>query len=116
MVSLGAVIHALLTVKAALRRLLRRRPKAGAGRRPRRRRRALAAGPRAAWLGAFSADDGGLTEPAAYAPRAKARRARRARRAPGAALPRRRGGRPAEAGDRAAAEAQLKFAFSPRGD
>src|SRR5208283_5805255 len=63
-VSIGAVIHALLTAKAALRRLMRRRPKASPA-------AAGSGAPRAAWSG-LMADDGGLTSPAAYAPRSKA--------------------------------------------
>ena len=68
MVPLGAVIHALLTAKAALRRLIRRRPKTkpaeGARNMP-------GAELRAPWLG-LSADDDPLTKLDAYAPRAKA--------------------------------------------
>ena len=68
MVPLGAVIHALLTAKAALRRLIRRRPKTkpaeGARNTP-------GAELRAPWLG-LSADDDPLTKLDAYAPRAKA--------------------------------------------
>ena len=73
MVSLGAVIHALLTAKAPLRRLIRRRreppPRPAAAVAPRR------PSPRAPWFG-LRADDDGLTEPAAYAPRAKVGRRR----------------------------------------
>ncbi len=68
MVPLGAVIHALLTAKAALRRLIRRRPKTkpaeGARNMP-------GVELRAPWLG-LSADDDPLTKLDAYAPRAKA--------------------------------------------
>lgn len=66
MVSIGAVIHTLLTAKAVLRRLMRRRPKsaakAAAG-------AAREAAPSPPWFG-LRAGDGGLTDPAAYAPRA----------------------------------------------
>ncbi len=113
-VSIGAVIHALLTAKAALRRLLRRSAKAASSRRPAKVGPLPAAGPRPAWSG-LQADDGGLTNPAAYAPRPKAAAA-----APGA--PDAPGPRvtapagPLKPGARAAADAQLKFAFSPRGE
>ena len=109
MVAIGATIHALLTAKAALRRLLRRRPgrrQGPRGRSPRGR------ASRAPWLG-LRADDEGLTEPAAYAPRANA-----ATPAPVAAPAPPRVAAPAgplKPGARAAADAQQKFAFSPRG-
>ena len=114
--SIGAVIHALLTAKAALRRLVRRSAKASSPRRP--AKAEPAPGPRPAWSG-LQADDGGLTNPAAYAPRAKASSA------PGAApqgAPEAAGPRvtapagPLKPGARAATDAQLKFAFSPRGE
>jgi DNA segregation ATPase FtsK/SpoIIIE, S-DNA-T family len=68
MVSIGAVIHALLTAKAALRRIVRRGPRT-----PRKSSSTLS--PRPAppvtpppWSGLSDADDA-LTDPAAYAPR-----------------------------------------------
>jgi DNA segregation ATPase FtsK/SpoIIIE, S-DNA-T family len=68
MVSIGAVIHALLTAKAALRRIVRR-----GARTPRKSSSTLS--PRPAppvtpppWSGLSDADDA-LTDPAAYAPR-----------------------------------------------
>ena len=112
-VSIGAAIHALLTAKAAFKRLIRRPSRLrGTARSP------ATAGPtadaRPAWAN-FQADDGGLTSPAAYAPRAR-----------GAAtptLPAENAGprvaapaAPLKPGARAVADAQLKFAFSPRGD
>ena len=67
MVSIGAVIHALLTAKAALRRLSRRRPKT----KPAEAARNTPGGElRAPWLG-LSADDDPLTKLDAYAPRPK---------------------------------------------
>ena len=108
MVAIGAAIHALLTVKATLRRLLRRRRgpvKARAAEAP-------AAAPRAPWFG-LRADDEGLAEPAAYAPRAKAETPAPAAApvAPRVAAP----AGPLKPGARAAADTQQKFAFSPRG-
>ncbi len=110
MVSIGAVIHALLTAKAALRRLIRRRPKSAAKAAAGMSRKTTPAEPRPPWFG-LRADDGGLTEPAAYAPRAKTA-------APAPAAPPRvaSAAGPLKPGARAAADAQLKFAFSPRGE
>ena len=70
MVSIGAVIHALLSVKAALRRLLRRRPKSARGLAPAALPQPSLAGPRAPWL-TLRLDEDALTNPAAYAPPAK---------------------------------------------
>ena len=110
MVSIGALIHALLAMKAMLRRLLRRRPKSAAKPALAARQEA-AAGPRAPWFG-LRADDDGRTEPAAYAPRATA--------APPSAAPAASrvaaAAGPLKPGARAAADGQLKFAFSPRGE
>ncbi|HZZ59964.1 MAG TPA: DNA translocase FtsK 4TM domain-containing protein [Roseiarcus sp.] len=109
MVAIGAVIHAALTAKAMLRRLLRRRPKSAraalsAG------RDVAPAGARAPWLG-LTVDDDGLTEPGAYAPRARAD-------PPGAdqAGPRVAAAAGPLKAARAAADSNLKFAFSPRGE
>jgi DNA segregation ATPase FtsK/SpoIIIE, S-DNA-T family len=111
-VSIGAVIHALLTAKAALRRLFRRRGKA-----PSSARASVGGpggGPRPAWSG-LQADDGGLTNPAAYAPRSKT--AGPAQAAPDASSPRvAQPAGPLKPGARAASDAQLKFAFSARGE
>jgi S-DNA-T family DNA segregation ATPase FtsK/SpoIIIE len=68
MVSIGAVIHALLTAKAALRRIARR-----GARTPRKSSSILSPRPTppvtpAPWSGLSDADDA-LTDPAAYAPR-----------------------------------------------
>ena len=120
-VSIGAVIHALLTAKAALRRLLRRSAKAGSAGRPAKTGPLPAAGPRPAWSG-LQADDGGLTNPAAYAPRPKASSSAPAAAAGAPGAPEAPGPRvsaaagPLKPGARAAADAQLKFAFSPRGE
>jgi S-DNA-T family DNA segregation ATPase FtsK/SpoIIIE len=103
MVSIGAVIHAALTAKAMLRRVLRRRPKAVA--------KAAPAGGRAPWLG-LRAEDDGLTEPGAYAPRATADPPAAAQAAPRVAAT----AGSLKAGARAAADANLKFALSPRGE
>ena len=111
MVSIGAVIHAMLTVKAMLRRAFRRRAKSAAGAAAAARDAAAPGAARAPWLD-FRADDDGLTEPGAYAPRAKGAPpavksdASRVAAAPG----------PLKLGDRAAADGQMKFAFSPRGE
>ncbi len=113
MVSIGAAIHALLTAKAALRRLIRRRPKSAAKAAAGIAREAATFEPRPPWFG-LRADDGGLTEPAAYAPRAKTTAS-----APAASPGSARVASPAGAlkpGARAAADAQMKFAFSPRGE
>ncbi len=114
-VSIGAAIHALLTAKAALKRLIRRPAKArGAGRSP--ATAPSAAEVRPAWVG-LQADDGGLTSPAAYAPRPKG-----VTTAPAPATPESPGPRvaapvgPLKPGARAVSDAQLKFAFSPRGE
>ncbi len=106
-VSIGAVFHAMLTIKAMLRRVFLRRPKSVAKAAPAARQEPALAGTRAPWLD-LRADDDGLTEPGAYAPRAKAdpSPATRVAAAPG----------PLKAGARAAADAQLKFAFSRRGE
>ncbi len=114
MVSIGAAIHAMLTMKAMLRRLFRRRQtKAKAA--PAARQAAAPAGPRAPWF-ELKADDDGLTEPGAYAPRAAAQSAA----APAAAAPAASGvtaaAGPLKPGARAAADGQLKFAFLPRGE
>ncbi len=111
MVSIGAVIHAMLTTKAMLRRVLRRRPKSAGKAVPAARQETAPAGTRAPWL-ELRADDDGLTEPGAYAPRAKADPPVAAPAAPHVAAP----AGPLKAGARAAADAQLKFAFSPRGE
>src|SRR5208283_2157450 len=110
-VSIGAAIHGLLTARAALRRLIRR---------PRQRRAAaddpVPAHARAAWSG-LTADDGGLTDPAAYAPRPKVAAASAQQAAPDAPGPRVAAPiDPLKPGARAGADAQLKFAFSPRGE
>jgi S-DNA-T family DNA segregation ATPase FtsK/SpoIIIE len=111
MVSIGAVIHAMLTIKAMLRRLSRRRPKSAAKAAPAVGQEAALAGPRAPWF-ELKADDDGLTAPGAYAPRAKgspplsAPAASRVAAAAG----------PLKPGARAAADGQLKFAFSLRGE
>jgi S-DNA-T family DNA segregation ATPase FtsK/SpoIIIE len=115
-ISIGAGIHALLTAKAGLRRLLRRPAKARAAGGPA-MGTTQAAGGRPAWVG-LQADDGGLTSPSAYAPRPKS-----AATAPTqAATPDLPGPRvaapagPLKPGSRAGADAPLKFAFSPRGE
>ncbi len=108
MVSIGAAIHALLTAKAVLRRLVRRRPKSAA-------RASVGIGREAAaeppWFG-LRADDGGLTEPAAYAPRATSAASAAPLGPSRVATP----AGPLRPGARASADAQLKFAFSPRGE
>ena len=66
MVSIGAVIHALLTANGALRRIVRR-----GGRAPRKSSSTLSPSPPTApapWSGLKDVDDA-LTDPAAYAPR-----------------------------------------------
>ena len=78
MVSIGAAIHAMLTVKAMLRRALRRRPKSAKADAAPTAGDAAPAAARAPWLD-LRADDDGLTEPGAYAPRAKGGGARRRR-------------------------------------
>ncbi len=103
MVSIGAVIHALLTVKAALRRLVRRRSKSA----PKTMPAALPglAGSPAPWM-ALRIDEDLLNKPSDFAPRAKG--------APPAPAP---GGlrvAPAAGPLKAAAPAQAKFAFTPR--
>ncbi len=119
-VSIGAVIHALLTAKAALRRLVRRSAKASSARRPA-KAEPPAAGPRPAWSG-LQADDGGLTNPAADAPRPKAASTGPTSGAGALTPPEAPGPRvtapagPLKPGARAATDAQLKFAFSPRGE
>ena len=110
MVSIGAVIHAALTLKAMARRAFRRRPSPA-------RKLAPASGAaaqrpdRAPWL-ELKADDDELTHPGSYAPRPNtptpAASASVTRVAPAAG--------PLKPGARAAADAQLKFAFSPRGE
>ncbi|MBV9286825.1 MAG: DNA translocase FtsK, partial [Hyphomicrobiales bacterium] len=103
MVSIGAIIHAALAARAAFKRLFRRRPN----------KIVIPAPPeiRAPWL--VKAEDGGLTDPAAYAPRAKGSstppEAAGASRVATPAAPLKPSGRAAE-------EAQLRFPFSPRGD
>ncbi|RBP02550.1 DNA translocase FtsK [Roseiarcus fermentans] len=109
-VSIGAVLHALLTTRAAIRRLVRRPAKPAGKARP--------AEPRPAWSG-LQADDGGLTNPSAYAPRPRPTPAPPAQSAPEppAAGPRVAApAGPLKPGPRAAADSQLKFALSPRGD
>jgi S-DNA-T family DNA segregation ATPase FtsK/SpoIIIE len=103
MVSIGAAIHALLTVKAALRRLLRRRTKSA----PKTAPAALPglAGPRAPWM-SLRIDEDLLNKPTDFAPRGKG--------APPVPSP---GGlrvAPAAGPLKAAAPAQAKFAFTPR--
>ncbi len=103
MVSIGAVIHALLTVKAALRRLVRRRSKSA----PKTMPAALPglAGSPAPWM-ALRIDEDLLNKPSDFAPRAKG--------APPAPAP---GGlrvAPPAGPLKAAAPAQAKFAFTPR--
>ena len=114
-VSIGAGIHALLTAKAALKRLIHRpgrtRAVGGPAGTPQ------AAGGRAAWVG-LQADDGGLTSPSAYAPRLKGAAPATAE-AGAADIPSPRvaaAAGPLKPGSRAASDAQLKFAFSPRGE
>jgi S-DNA-T family DNA segregation ATPase FtsK/SpoIIIE len=110
MVSIGAAIHAALTAKAMARRMFGRRAKPAAGvARPGGNAAAPASG-RAPWLG-LEADDDALTEPGAYAPRTKAEGQN-----PPAASRVAAGAGPLKPGSRAAADAQLKFAFSPRGE
>ena len=109
MVSIGAALHAALTTKAMVRRIFRRRASTKAAPSA---RQALAPSARAPWLD-LKADDAGPAQPEAYAPRAKT--------AP-SIVPAAPVGRvaaaagPLKAGSRAAADAQLKFAFSPRGE
>ena len=110
-VSIGAVIHAALTMTAMVRRLLRRRAKSAAKPAAGGRQEGAPAGPRAPWFD-LKADDGGLTDPGAYAPRA-----REATTAPAPIAPRVAAAPgPLKAGARAAADAQGKFAFSLRGE
>ncbi len=100
MVSIGAAIHALLSVKAALRRLLRRRPKSA----PKAALPELAAS-RAPWM-SLRIDEDLLNRPSDFAPRAK-----------GAAPAPPPGGlrvAPAAGPLKAAAPVQAKFAFTPR--
>ncbi len=109
-VSIGAVLHALLTTKAALRRLFRRPDKRLAKPRP-------AAEPRAAAWSGLEADDGGLTSPAAYAPRVKAAPAGPPPTAPEAPFSRVSApAGPIKAGARAVQDGQTRFAFLPRGE
>jgi len=103
MVSIGAVIHALLTIKAALRRLLRRRPKSA----PKSAPAALPglAGSPAPWM-SLRIDEDPLNKPADFAPRPKG--------APPAPGP---GGlrvAPAAGPLKPSAPVQGKFAFTPR--
>ena len=109
MVAIGAAIHAMLTVKATLRRALRRRPKSA--RAAAARVDAAPAGARAPWLD-LKADDDGLTDPSAYAPRGAAAQPAAAPAASRVAA----AAGPLKPGPRAAADAQMKFAFSPRGE
>ena len=105
MVAIGAAIHALLTAKAALRRLFRRRPKpafAGATALP----QPLQGDSRAPWM-ALRADEEPLTKPADYAPRAKGIACGVSR--PGFAA-RRASGRTAEAGRACPGEIRLHAA------
>ena len=96
---------------AMVRRLLRRRAKSAAKPAAGGRQEAAPAGPRAPWFD-LKADDGGLTDPGAYAPRA-----REATTAPAPIAPRVAAAPgPLKAGARAAADAQGKFAFSLRGE
>ena len=78
MVSIGAVIHALLAAKGALRRMARRGARDRAQALPYSRPPGAPAG-RAPWSG-LRDDDDALTDPAAYALRRKARRRRFGRR------------------------------------
>jgi DNA segregation ATPase FtsK/SpoIIIE, S-DNA-T family len=106
MVSIGAVIHALLSVKAAIRRFLRRHTKSAPGIAPTALPQPSLAGPRAPWQ-TLRLDEDVLTKPADYAPPTK-------------------GGPSAPAGSgslrvappagplKAAAPVQAKFAFTPR--
>jgi S-DNA-T family DNA segregation ATPase FtsK/SpoIIIE len=103
MVSIGAAIHGLLTIKAALRRLFRRRPKSGA-KSPAAALPGLAGSP-APWM-SLRIDEDLLNKPADFAPRAK-----------GAPSPPAPGGlrvAPAAGPLKAAAPVQAKFAFTPR--
>ena len=109
MVAIGASIHAMLTVKATLRRALRRRPKSA--RAAAVRADAAPAGARAPWLD-LKADDDGLTGPSAYAPRGAAAQSAAEPAASRVAA----AAGPLKPGPRAAADAQMKFAFSPRGE
>jgi DNA segregation ATPase FtsK/SpoIIIE, S-DNA-T family len=104
MVSIGAVIHGLLTIKAALRRLFRRCPTSGARTAP----AALPglAGSRAPWM-SLRIDEDLMNKPADFAPRAKGA-------PPPAAGP---GGlrvAPPAGPLKPAAPVQGKFAFTPR--
>ena len=113
-VSIGAGIHALLTAKAALRRLVRRPAKARGAGRASAAAAAPVAEPRPAWAG-LQADDGGLTSPAAYAPRPKgvaAATAQAALESPRVTAP----AGPLKPSARAVSDSQLKFVFSPRGE
>jgi DNA segregation ATPase FtsK/SpoIIIE, S-DNA-T family len=100
MVAIGGVIHALLTVRANLRRLIRRRPKPGSALAA--LPRPLSADARAPWL-ALRADDDPLTKPSDYAPRAKTP-------IPPSALPR---VAPQAGPLKPAQPLQAKFAFTP---
>jgi DNA segregation ATPase FtsK/SpoIIIE, S-DNA-T family len=103
MVSIGAAIHALLTVKATLRRFFRRRPAYGA-KSPAAALPGLAGSP-APWM-SLRIDEDLLNKPADFAPRAKG--------APPAPGP---GGlrvAPAAGPLKPAAPVQAKFAFTPR--
>jgi DNA segregation ATPase FtsK/SpoIIIE, S-DNA-T family len=110
MVSIGAAIHAALTAKAMARRMFGRRRKPGAGAAPSAGNDAAPGAARAPWL-ALKADDDAFTEPGAYAPRTKA-----ATPAPPAAPRVATAASPLKPGSREAADAQLKFAFSPHGE
>ena len=110
MVSIGAAIHAMLTMKAMMRRLFRRRRKCATAAATA-RQEAAPAGPRAPWF-ELRADDDGLTEPGAYAPRVKAASPA----APPVASRIAAAAGPLKLGARAAADGQSKFAFSPRGE
>ncbi len=101
-VSIGAVIHGLLTAKALLRRLVRRS----------RRAPPPSNVSRPAWAG-LVVDDGGLGAPGAYAPRPKPSAAPDVEApAPRVAAP----AAPLKVGQRAATNSQLKFVFAPRGE
>ena len=111
MVSIGAVIHAALTIKAMVRRMFRRRPTSAKAALSTPEAVAPAAA-RAPWL-ELKADDDEFTKPVAYAPRPKATPSIVAA-APVARVAAAAG--PLKPGSRAVADAQLKFAFSPRGE
>jgi DNA segregation ATPase FtsK/SpoIIIE, S-DNA-T family len=105
-VSIGAAIHALLTIKAGLRRLVRRGPKSGAS--PGLREPPL--GSRAPWS-MLRADDDPMSKPADFAPGAKITQF-----APGSAGGPSVGPSTASPNTGVRAVAQAKFAFPSRGE